>query len=84
MADKTPLLDFFLRSSLWDFAGSWPIILSAGLDFRSVKDGRRFAKIDASLFEQGAKVWELKEYYLISSARNFSIIKSKIIHMPEQ
>ncbi|MBI4309549.1 MAG: hypothetical protein HY591_04380 [Candidatus Omnitrophica bacterium] len=69
----------FLRSSLWDFAGSWPIMRAAGMDFRSVKDGHTFDKVDASLFEKGKKSWELKEYYLISSARNYPIIKSKII-----
>lgn len=68
----------FLRSSLWDFAGSWPIMRAAGMDFRSVKTGKVFDSIDVSLFEGPPKAWELKEYYLISSARNYELIKSKI------
>ena len=69
----------FLRSSLWDFAGSWPIMRAAGMDFRSVRDGKIFDQVDVSLFEKSPKAWELKEYYLISSQRNYQIIKSKII-----
>lgn len=68
----------FLRSSLWDFAGSWPIMKAAGMDFRSVKTGQKFEAIDVSLFEGPPKAWELKEYYLISSERNYHLIKSKI------
>lgn len=69
----------FLRSSLWDFAGSWPIMRAAGMEFRSVLTGKTFDRLDASLFEQKPKAWELKEYYLISSKRNYDVIKSKII-----
>ncbi len=69
----------FLRSHLWDFAGSWPIMRAAGLSFRSVKTGKCLEQIDVSLFEMGQKSWELKEYYLVSSERNYPIIKSKII-----
>ena len=68
----------FLRSSLWDFAGSWPILRAAGMDFRSVKTGKTFDKVDVSLFEHKPKAWELKEYYMVSSERNYPIIKSKI------
>ena len=69
----------FLRSSIWDFAGSWPIMRAAGMDFRSVKDGKMIDQISADLFETGKKSWELREYYLISSPRNYEVIKSKII-----
>ena len=68
----------FLRSSLWDFAGSWPILRSAGMDFRSVNDGAILDRIHVDMFETGKKSWELKEYYLISSKRNYPVIKSKI------
>jgi myo-inositol-1(or 4)-monophosphatase len=69
----------FLRSFLWDFAGSWPIALAAGLDFRRVSDGRILESVHADLFALEPKPWELKEYYLVSSKRNYEIIKSKII-----
>lgn len=71
----------FLKSSLWDFAGSWPIMKAAGMDFRRVSDGKVFNRIDASLFAGGKKHWELAEYYLISSHRNFDLIKSKITNI---
>ncbi len=69
----------FLKSSVWDFAGSWPIMRAAGYDFRAVKDGRLMDRLDVSLFQPKPKAWELKEYYLISSERNYSIIRSKIL-----
>jgi len=69
----------FLKCHLWDFAGSWPIVRAAGMDFRSVKDGKSFDHVDASLFDKDKKPWEMKEYYMVSSKRNYSIIKSKIV-----
>ena len=68
----------FLRSSLWDFAGSWPIFRSAGLDLRRVRDGKLLGRLDTGLFKREPKPWELQEHYLLSSRRNFKIIKSKI------
>lgn len=68
----------FLKSSLWDLAGSWPIMKAAGMDFRRVSDGKLFDRIEVGVFEGGKKHWELKDYYLVSSRRNFDIIKSKI------
>jgi fructose-1,6-bisphosphatase/inositol monophosphatase family enzyme len=71
----------FLRSSLWDYAGSWPILRSAGMDLRAAESGKVMEKIDADLFNREPKPWELKEYYLISSARNYGIIKSKLVEI---
>jgi len=68
----------FLRSSLWDFAGSWPMLRSAGLDLRSSVTGQTVEKIHADMFIREPKPWELKEYYLVSSQRNFPIIRSKM------
>jgi len=68
----------FLKSSLWDFVGSWPIMKAAGMDFRRVDDGSLIERIDVSLFAGGKKHWELKDYYLISSKRNYDVIRSKI------
>lgn len=71
----------FLRSSLWDFAGCWPIIRSAGLELRRVRDGAPLDRLDASFFKREPKPWELQEHYLLSSKRNFKIIKSKIVEL---
>ena len=71
----------FLRAHLWDFAGSWPILRKAGLDFRSVKTGKVMTEVQADLFNLSPKPWELKEHYLISSRGNYFKIKSKIIDL---
>lgn len=69
----------FLKCNIWDFAGSWPIIRKAGMDFRSVKTGKVLDRVDVRYFGCPNKPWEVKEYQMISSKRNFSRIKSKII-----
>jgi myo-inositol-1(or 4)-monophosphatase len=71
----------FLRSSLWDFAGSWPIFRSAGLELRRLRDGKWMDSLDASLFKGEPKPWELLEHYMLSSKRNYNIIKSKIVEI---
>jgi myo-inositol-1(or 4)-monophosphatase len=68
----------FMKSNLWDFAGSWPIMRKAGFDFRSVKTGKLMDRVHVDLFNTVPKAWELKEYYLVSSATNYSPIKSRI------
>lgn len=70
----------FLKSHLWDFAGSWPIIQRAGLDFRSMSSGKIMDSINESVFNASPKPWELKEYYLISNEKHFSEISSRIVH----
>ena len=68
----------FLRCHLWDFAGSWPIIRRAGLDLRRISDGKVLDRLEADLFTREPLSWHMKEYYLISSERNFQQILSKI------
>lgn len=68
----------FLRCHLWDFAGSWPIIRRAGMDLRRVSDGKVLDRLVADLFAREPISWHMKEYYLISSERNFQQILSKI------
>jgi len=68
----------FLKCHLWDFAGSWPIIRRAGFDLRRVSDGRVLDRVEADLFNREPLSWHMKEYYLISSERNFRQILSKI------
>ena len=72
----------FLKCSLWDFAGSWPIMRKAGLDLRSMKTGQVMDQVHADLFNRTSKPWELKEYQLISSQKHYSQIKSKIFEIP--
>ncbi len=66
------------RSHLWDFAGSWPIFLSAGLNLRSMKTGQILDKVDTNFFEKDKRPWKTKDYYILSSERNYSIIKNKL------
>jgi fructose-1,6-bisphosphatase/inositol monophosphatase family enzyme len=74
-------LGCFIKSHLWDFAGSWPIMRHAGLDFRSVKTGTKLERIGADIFNASPRPWELNEYYMVSSDENFSKIKSKILSL---
>ena len=68
----------FLRCHLWDFAGSWPIIRRAGFDLRRISDGKVLDTLEADLFNHEPVSWHMKEYYLISSERNYLQILSKI------
>ena len=68
----------FLRCHLWDFAGSWPIIQKAGIDLRRISDGKVLEKVEVDLFAREPLSWHMKEYYLISTERNFHQIFSKI------
>ena len=67
-----------LRCSLWDFAGSWPIALKAGLQLRSYATGRVLDKVTADVFDNKKSPWKLKDFYIRSSERNFPILKEKI------
>jgi myo-inositol-1(or 4)-monophosphatase len=68
----------FIKSHIWDFAASWPILRRAGLDLRRVSDGKVLDRIEADLFAGEPKMWHMKEYYLVSSQRNFNQILSKV------
>ena len=68
----------FLRCHLWDFAGSWPIIQRAGINLRRVSDGKILDRVEADLFDREPLSWHMKEYYLISSERNYQQILNKI------
>ena len=69
----------FFRSNLWDFAGSWPIVHSAGLQMRNFRTGKVLDRVDTSVFVgEDERVWKLKDYHIVSSARNFPIIKERI------
>jgi len=68
----------FLKCHLWDFAGSWPIIRRAGMDLRRISDGKVLDRLEADLFVREPVSWHMKEYYLVSSERNFQQILSKI------
>ena len=70
----------FFGAHIWDFAGSWPIFLSAGLDLRSYQTGNEITQLDIALFARESKdPWKLKEHYILSSEQNFSLLREKII-----
>ena len=66
------------RSFIWDFAGSWPILRYAGLGMRRLDTGKLLDTLDIDCFSTGPSPWRLKDYYLISSERNYSILKARI------
>ena len=69
----------FFNSHIWDFAGSWPVFLSAGLNLRSLSTGQALDRIHVDLFQgKGSKTWKLREPHILSTEKNFHIIKAKI------
>ncbi len=69
----------FFNAHIWDFAGAWPIFQSAGLDLHNINSGKIIDRIDTSLFQgKGDKTWRLSEFYILSSQRNFPIMRGAI------
>jgi fructose-1,6-bisphosphatase/inositol monophosphatase family enzyme len=70
----------FFGAHIWDFSGSWPIFLSAALSLRSYQTGKEITQLDITLFARGSEdPWKLREFYILSSEQNFSLLKGKII-----
>ena len=67
-----------LNCSLWDFAGAWPIAIRAGLDLRSLQTGKILDSLDIEALDRKDSPWRLKDHYILSSKRNFPILKSKL------
>jgi fructose-1,6-bisphosphatase/inositol monophosphatase family enzyme len=69
----------FFDAHIWDFAGAWPMFLSAGLNLRAFSTGRELDRIHVDLFQgQGSKTWRLRDHYILSSEANYPLIKSRI------
>ena len=67
----------FFDSNLWDFAGSWPIFEKANLQLRSLSTGKVLDRIHTELFQgKGSRTWKLKEQHILSSERNYAVIKN--------
>lgn len=71
------------KSNLWDFAGAWPIFRSAGLELRTLDSGAVLDHLDESIFMKEQNSWKLKEYCIVSSANNYSVLKNKISPLPK-
>jgi len=75
----------FFGAHIWDFAGSWPIFLSAGLSLRSYQTGNEITQLDVELFGGESKdPWKLREFYILSSEKNFSSLRGKITSKKHQ
>jgi myo-inositol-1(or 4)-monophosphatase len=69
----------FFNAHIWDFAGAWPIFQSAGLQLRNFSTGKTLDRLEIDVFQgQGDKTWRLKDFYILSSKRNFPIIRKAI------
>ena len=64
------------RVHLWDMAGSWPLFEKAGMKLFCMETGQPLEKLAAGVFE---KDWRLKGHHILSSSRNFPILRDKII-----
>lgn len=67
------------RVHLWDLAGSWPIFQHAGLNLYALADGKILDRLEAGSFERGQTPWKFKDYYVLSSERNFPLLKDRIV-----
>jgi myo-inositol-1(or 4)-monophosphatase len=68
------------KVNLWDMAGAWPIFKRAGLDMRALRSGQTLDQLGVDLFHaEGPLAWRFKDFYLLSSARNFPILRSKLL-----
>ena len=67
------------KAHLWDFAGSWPVFQKAGLELRSIESGTVLDTLNI-LHYMGVEgnVWRLKDHYILSSERNFGILRQNI------
>jgi fructose-1,6-bisphosphatase/inositol monophosphatase family enzyme len=69
----------YFQANAWDFGGSWPIFHSAGLAMRSFPDGKVLERLDLQVFiGSKEKSWYLKSPYILSSARNFQLLKERV------
>ncbi|HNV24093.1 MAG TPA: inositol monophosphatase family protein [Candidatus Omnitrophota bacterium] len=68
----------FDQSHLWDFTGAWPVARSAGLDFRHWQTAEILDKVDEKFFKKGNKAWQLHDYYLLSTKKNFFELQKRI------
>jgi myo-inositol-1(or 4)-monophosphatase len=67
-----------MQPSLWDFAGSWPIVVHAGLQMRNLRTGDVLDHLDRSCFGRNANPWELKEPYLVCRPQHFEPLRQRI------
>ena len=67
------------KVNLWDMAGAWPIFKKAGLEMRALQTGQVLDGLSVDLFHtEEAMSWRFKDYYILSSERNFPILRSKL------
>ncbi len=66
------------RAHIWDFAGSWPIYEKAGLKLRSLANGKMLDRFDLDFFQTENRPWKVKEFFILSSERNYPILKDKL------
>jgi len=71
------------NAHIWDFCGSWPIVRAAGLELRSWTTGEPLEQVHVDLFRGvPGNTWRLRDYYILSSARNYPIIKRHMKRRP--
>lgn len=69
------------RANLWDFAGAWPVWRKAGLELRKYSTGEEIGRIDLADYRADRRSWKLREFYILSTKKNFSLLQTKIIRL---
>lgn len=72
-----------MRAKLWDIAGAWPVLLSAGLDIRTLSLGCSVDEISPVFFDdrddgENASMWKLRDYSIVGTRNNYEKIKKSI------
>jgi myo-inositol-1(or 4)-monophosphatase len=63
---------------LWDMAGAWPVFEKAGLRLRSFSTGEVLSRVEARFFHKDKTPWRLKDYYILSSDRNYDQLRQRL------
>jgi len=73
----------YFEANFWDFAGAWPVFRAAGLDLRCCKTGQVLDRLRRDAFiGKGPKTWRMSGDYILSSSRNYPLIKKHIKPFP--
>lgn len=68
------------QAHVWDFAGAFPVFLSAGFQLWNFSTGHPLLSLRASDFVFDEKIpWKLKDMHVLAMEQNFQLIQKKMV-----
>ena len=67
------LIDEIIK--VWDFAGAWGICQACGLDFYTLKTGKKMQEISSTYFNE---MWQMKTPMILTKKDNLDILRKNI------